>query len=136
MQHAAASGELQVWQDLLTWSQNQTGAYNRTLAMGYARVLSSRGEVYASEVIRWADVVIHQASDSNRGSARRALAEALTMKLPAQRDVISLAERAHATANSVETSQQLEEARQRLVEFTEARERYCAESGRCEPAEP
>ena len=136
MRNAAASGELQVWQDLLSWSHNQTGAYPRTLAMGYARVLSGRGEVYASEVIRWADVVINRASDSNRASAKRALVDALTMRMVAQRDVVLLAERAHAGASSIETSQQLEEARARLAEFTAARARYCEDSGRCDPAVP
>lgn len=132
--HADGSEDPVEWAGLTAWYQNETGQYDASLALSQSRYLHQRGSVYASEVLRWTQVVIDQAPDLTSRRQRGMVGEALVMRQEAQARVHEEAQSTHDQAGSVETRLQLEAAAKRQTAFAAELSEYCGGGGECPPS--
>lgn len=129
--NADGSEDPTVWDHLLTWYHNETGQHDAKLALTHARYLSKRGEVYASEVIRWSQVVVDQGPELTGRRHKGMLGESLVIRVRAQKQLVGVAKRTHDGAGSIETELQLSKAEERVASFIDELKGYCSEATDC-----
>ncbi|MCO4745485.1 MAG: hypothetical protein KC912_11905 [Proteobacteria bacterium] len=123
--NADGSEDPAVWDHLLTWYHNETGQHEAGLALRHGRYLGKRGEVYASEVIRWSQIVVDQGPELTGKRHKGMLGEALVIRVKAQKQLVGVAKRTHDGAGSVETELQYSTARERHTSFVAELKDYC-----------
>jgi hypothetical protein len=129
--HANGSEDPAIWAGIVAWYHNEVGHFEPGMALQHARYLARRGDIYASEVLRWSQVVIDQAPELTGRRHRGMTGEAMLLRQRAQQSQLRQAQATHARADSVETTLQLEQAERRLGSFAEELATFCDGGGAC-----
>ena len=132
MDQADTDKDGKIWEELMAWHWNITGADDAMLAFRYAEFLVVKGSEQAENAMRWAKVALEQKDTLKGRSGRAAISKLHTLRVETAERILLNAKEEQKAHPSALHKQAIQEAKDRYDAAVVDYQAYCQSDDSCQ----